>query len=338
MFKKKKFEVPVNELVDILSDYDTISFDIFDTMIFRALDQPTDVFLYLETKYNVPNFQSLRKEAEKDARKKSKNGEVTIADIYDVLENQCNFKASEWISREIQAEKQICFANPYIREVFLKLKEKGKRLIATSDMYLSKDILRDILTQSGYDGISQIYVSCDIQKSKASGELYSYIKKKLNPGRIIHIGDNQWSDVKKANEMGWASYYYPNINNDRYMYPSYMSALIGGLYRGLSNAYLKCGFYQYDDYFEYGFLNGGLLVYGYCQWINKLVKDKKIEHILFVARDGYIMEQVYKKYFNEIPSSYVLFSRFSAEQITFERYTKKYIDQTLGNRCKKLQK
>ncbi|MFR3752812.1 MAG: hypothetical protein ACLTW9_11970 [Enterocloster sp.] len=44
MFKKKKFEVPVNELVDILSDYDTISFDIFDTMIFRALDQPTDVF------------------------------------------------------------------------------------------------------------------------------------------------------------------------------------------------------------------------------------------------------------------------------------------------------
>lgn len=338
MFKKKKFEVPVNELVDILSDYDTISFDIFDTMIFRALDQPTDVFLYLETKYNVPNFQSLRKEAEKDARKKSKNGEVTIADIYDVLENQCNFKASEWISREIQAEKQICFANPYIREVFLKLKEKGKRLIATSDMYLSKDILRDILTQSGYDGISQIYVSCDIQKSKASGELYSYIKKKLNPGRIIHIGDNQWSDVKKANEMGWASYYYPNINNDRYMYPSYMSALIGGLYRGLSNAYLKCGFYQYDDYFEYGFLNGGLLVYGYCQWINKLVKDKKIEHILFVARDGYIMEQVYKKYFNEIPSSYVLFSRFSAEQITFERYTKKYIDQTLGNRCKKASK
>ncbi|MFR2989740.1 MAG: hypothetical protein ACLTMR_13085 [Faecalibacillus sp.] len=126
MFKKKKFEVPVNELVDILSDYDTISFDIFDTMIFRALDQPTDVFLYLETKYNVPNFQSLRKEAEKDARKKSKNGEVTIADIYDVLENQCNFKASEWISREIQAEKQICFANPYIREVFLKLKKKGK--------------------------------------------------------------------------------------------------------------------------------------------------------------------------------------------------------------------
>ena len=338
IIKKNKFGVPVGKLVDILAEYDTISFDIFDTMIFRAFDHPTDVFLYLETKYDVPNFQSLRKEAEKEARSKSKNGEITISDIYNVLEKQCNFKASEWINREIEAEKQICFANPYIQEVFLKLKEKGKRLIATSDMYLSSDILSDILTQSGYDGISQIYVSCDIQKSKASGELYSYIKKKLNPGRIIHVGDNQWSDVKQANEMGWESYYYPNVNNDRYMYPANMSTLVGGLYRGLSNAYLKCGFYQYDDYFEYGFLNGGLLVYGYCQWINRLAKDKKIEQILFVARDGYIMEKVYKQYFNEIPSSYVLFSRFSAEQITFERYTRKYIDQTLGNRCKKASK
>lgn len=335
MIKKNKFKVPVERLVDILAEYDTISFDIFDTMIFRAFDHPTDVFLYLETKYNVPNFQSLRKEAEKDARNKNKNREVTIADIYDVLERQCNFKASEWIDREIEAEKQICFANPYILEVFLKLKEKGKRLIATSDMYLSSDILSDILTQSGYDGINQIFVSCDLQKSKASGELYSHIENELNPGRIIHIGDNQWSDVKQANDMGWESYYYPNINIDRYMYPSNMSTLVGGLYRGISNAYLKSGFHQYDDYFEYGFLNGGLLVYGYCQWINKLAKDKKVEQILFVARDGYIMEKVYKQYFNEIPSSYVLFSRFSAEQITFERYTKKYIDQTLGNRCRK---
>lgn len=338
VIKKKKFDISVEKLVDILAEYDTISFDIFDTMIFRAFDHPTDVFLYLETKYNVPNFQSLRKEAENDARSKSKNGEVTIADIYDVLEKQCNFKASEWIIREIETEKQICFANPYILKVFSKLKEKGKRLIVTSDMYLSSDTLRDLLTQSGYEGISQIYVSCDIQKSKASGELYSYIKEKLNPGRIIHIGDNQWSDVKQANEMGWESYYYPNINKDRYIYPSNMSTLVGSLYRGLSNAYLKCGFYQYDDYFKYGFLNGGILVYGYCQWINKLAKDKKIEQILFVARDGYIMEKVYKKFFNEIPSSYVLFSRFSAEQITFERYTKQYINQTLGNRCRKSSK
>ena len=335
IIKKNKFKVPVEKLVDILAEYDTISFDIFDTMIFRAFDDPTDVFLHLETKYNVPNFRSLRKEAEKDARNKNKNREVTIADIYNVLEKQCDLKASEWIGREIEAEKQICFANPYILEVFLKLKEKGKRLIATSDMYLSSDTLSDILTQSGYNGIDQIFVSCDLQKSKASGELYSYIEKELNPGRIIHIGDNQWSDIKQANDMGWESYYYPNINIDRYMYPSNMSALIGGLYRGISNAYLKSGFYQYDDYFEYGFLYGGLLVYGYCQWINQLAKDKKVEKILFVARDGYIMEKVYKQYFNEIPSSYVLFSRFCAEQITFERYTKKYIDQTLGNRCKK---
>ena len=65
IIKKNKFKVPVEKLVDILAEYDTISFDIFDTMIFRAFDDPTDVFLHLETKYNVPNFRSLRKEAER---------------------------------------------------------------------------------------------------------------------------------------------------------------------------------------------------------------------------------------------------------------------------------
>ncbi|GAA9898206.1 hypothetical protein VN0781_01350 [Helicobacter pylori] len=36
--------------------YDVISFDIFDTLLLRPFIKPTDLFLYIETKYNIKVF------------------------------------------------------------------------------------------------------------------------------------------------------------------------------------------------------------------------------------------------------------------------------------------
>ncbi|GAA8357863.1 hypothetical protein KH0195_23590 [Helicobacter pylori] len=38
--------------------YDVISFDIFDTLLLRPFIKPTDLFLYIETKYNIIRFSS----------------------------------------------------------------------------------------------------------------------------------------------------------------------------------------------------------------------------------------------------------------------------------------
>lgn len=36
--------------------YDVISFDIFDTLLLRPFIKPTDLFWYIETKYNIKGF------------------------------------------------------------------------------------------------------------------------------------------------------------------------------------------------------------------------------------------------------------------------------------------
>lgn len=35
-------------------------------------------------------------------------------------------------------EMEFCYANPFMQQVFTQLREHGKRLVITSDMYLSK--------------------------------------------------------------------------------------------------------------------------------------------------------------------------------------------------------
>lgn len=36
--------------------YDVISFDVFDTLLLRPFIRPTDLFLYIETKYDIKVF------------------------------------------------------------------------------------------------------------------------------------------------------------------------------------------------------------------------------------------------------------------------------------------
>ncbi len=52
--------------------YDVISFDIFDTLLLRPFIKPTDLFWYIETKYNIKGFHQARILAEMQSREISK--------------------------------------------------------------------------------------------------------------------------------------------------------------------------------------------------------------------------------------------------------------------------
>ncbi|MEG0271369.1 MAG: hypothetical protein RR821_14075, partial [Clostridia bacterium] len=48
--------------------YQVISFDVFDTLLYREVERPVDVFLLLEVQRRQMDFAQLRVKAEKDAR------------------------------------------------------------------------------------------------------------------------------------------------------------------------------------------------------------------------------------------------------------------------------
>lgn len=182
----------------------------------------------------------------------------------------------------------------------------ANKIIITSDMYLPSNLLAKILKEKGFKHFSKLYVSGEIGKCKASGNLYKYILEDLNitPDKILHIGDNKISDIEKARENSIETFYYKNIferykiskmNHFAFEYfdkfainkisTSSITALsaINWINRG------NCSNYWED----LGYNIGGPLALSVIENLFIIAKQRNLSDIFFVARDGYMLKAVY---------------------------------------------
>lgn len=312
--------VEAHHFAKSLMIYDVISFDIFDTLILRPFDNPTSLFNIVGERLGYvsifTDFLAIRRLAEKEARdlmqNKTGSREVTLEDIYKVISKKTNIPVEVGVSCEFNAEVDYCFANPYMQRVFNILRSQNKKIIITSDMYIPQDKMIKLLEKCGYAGFDKLYISCDYKMSKQTGELYDIILNDYQGMKIVHIGDNYESDIVQANKKHIDNRFYKSVNNIGNTYRAeWMSNIIGSAYRGIVNSWLHNGTNKFNVYYEYGFICGGLYVFGFCNWLKRKAIEEKCEKIVFLSRDGYIYNKVYKEYFDEgcIDTEYFLWSR-----------------------------
>lgn len=241
-----------------------ISFDIFDTLIYRPFWNPTDLFYLLDIYANEClesvdsiDFRSIRIEAEKRAREKKNLNmpsyeEITFDEIYAEVneylsvDNNIIEKIKEY---EIELELKYCKTREYAKEIFDLAKYLGKKIIITSDMYLPEGVIRKILDNAGYRGYSELFLSCNERLTKHSGNLFRKIVKILSikPEEILHIGDNIHSDVQMANKIGLHSWHFPKAND---VFMNNIPSLYGGeTYNVLfADSFMMRDGYQYTRY------------------------------------------------------------------------------------------
>ncbi len=340
------------ELYKQLLDYDVISFDIFDTLLFRSWSSPKDIFEMVGLHLNIQNFKGIRKSSEAEARKAVQFPihEVTIGEIYDLVALKCGIDKQLGIDLEFSMEKKYCFANPYMKQIFDQLISNGKTVIATSDMYFSKEQILELLNSCGYSGFAEVFISSEYDCTKVDGRLQKIVQQKMGIHKsYIHIGDNKKSDILASSKVGWKTVYYQNVNELGKEYrPSMMTSLGGGLYRGIVNQRLYSGIPIHDPYYEFGYVYMGLLICGYCEWLNHIAHITNSSKILFASRDMYIVEKVYDKFFNKFDHEYIQISRMTALKMDFEHesemmlwYIKKNISlspsQTIAEALKKVE-
>lgn len=210
-----------------------VSFDIFDTLVYRPFWEPTDLFYLLGIYANqvlhtgdLLSFREIRITAEQKAREIGKLShpsweEITLDDIYDVIEDWLGLTDEQrqiLEKKEMELELQYCHPRSYARELFQLARAFGKKIIITSDMYLPKETVEKILIHCGYEGYEKLYLSSDVKLGKWSGNLYQYLSKDLHtaPENILHIGDTMPSDVDMAKKKGLQSYHFPKAV-DRFM-------------------------------------------------------------------------------------------------------------------------
>lgn len=306
-----------------MAKYDIISFDIFDTLVFRPFSKPSDLFMILGERLHVMNFKDIRVKAEKQAREQhavlNGNTEITIDDIYTIIESVTGIPKEIGIAEEVALEMEFIKPNPYCKRLFDLLKEQGKRIIACSDMYLPKEYIEKLLEKCGYTGFEEIYVSCEYTFSKRTSGMYKMLKNKYEGCSIVHMGDNYTVDVTTAKECGFEAIFSKNVNIAGMQYrATEMSPLIGTAYAGIVNMHMHNGLYSYSPRYEYGYIYGGIYVLGYCNWIHKHAINHGIDKILFLSRDGYIYKKVFNYLFSDIKTEYVYWSRIAGQKFAFE--------------------
>lgn len=305
-----------------LLQFDAISFDIFDTLIYRPFSAPTDLFHIAGAKAEILNFAEVRQRAERECREEkfSRRGtrEISFDEIYRYMENNCGKIYSEAKNYELEAEYELCFANPYMKKVWDILREKGKRLIIISDMYLSSEFLEKLLEKNGFSGFEKIFVSNEYNSSKYDGELYKIARDYLKSDKIAHVGDNEQSDIKSALNKGFTPFPVkaPNSIGNKYR-PFSMSAIVGSAYRGIVNSHLHNGANSFSQLYEYGFVYSGIFSLGYCNFIHKLKREQNADKILFLARDGDLLRKIYAKLYPDEDTEYFYWSRFAAVKLSF---------------------
>ena len=317
-----------------------VSFDVFDTLLIRPFWFPTDLFFFLDKELEehlgsigVVNFSSIRKDAEESARQRANatgKEDITLRQIYDYIEETGLYPKEAvrlMMQKELELELRFCSERKSAKELVKYASEKGKTIIATSDMYLPSDFIIKLLRKNGFDAISNVFVSCEAGVAKWSGKLYNYVLRQLNISKeeLIHIGDNRKADVRVPRRLSIRAFpFYRTID----MLSGENGIPLGTAYKkaykqmrspfphqmAMENLGTRCMLAVaanriYDNPFRVNHSNGdyaddvelfGNLALGmYCMaqamWVDKIARETDADSVLFFARDGFLPYKGFKQ-------------------------------------------
>ena len=302
----------IDELLKLIPSFDVISFDIFDTLLLRTYVKPMDIWRDIEEREEATGFFVARQKADKETYQAAtkRGGEHTIDEVYKLMGD----KWSGFKDKELEYERSSLVGNPEMIKVWGRVGELGKKRIIISDMYVDEDWLKETLRHNGIDGWDGFYLSSKYQKRKSTGELYKVIKRDFGEAKYLHFGDNERSDVAKAEECGIVAVRCPKLIDCVYEEFPFLRRfqeerpLIG---RSRFVGALSIGWNKYKyarPYFTFwnkiGFMFGGVLGYSYVRWIVERCKVLGINHLMFVGRDGYIWQKIAAEIAPEITGDY----------------------------------
>ena len=288
--------------------YDCYSFDVFDTLLYRTLDEK-EIFNIVEEKLlkinkKYKNFATLRIKNQYELQKRKNVVETTIDEIYDCFNNYSDEEKQIALNMEIETEKENLIPNLVLKKMIDDLLEQGKKIIIISDMYFNDEIISDLLKYFGFK-FDYIFVSSDYQCRKSNGKMYKLVlnKIKVNKKRMIHIGDNKVSDYLMCKIKGIDSFLWKKGNRN---HTEVLKKLGNKNYDNLYNFINKKKGLNF--YSEIGYKYFGPVLYGFCNWIMNEKKEKKLDQICFLSRDGQIVSKAFSIIY-EVNYPYFLASR-----------------------------
>jgi len=204
---------------NIVSQNESVIFDIFDTLVTRTIFYPDNLFRIIEKEFDQKfslksDFMRIRKETEYQLRiSRRHNGDVSYDDIYDHIHLYSNY-STEMIDylreTDFAYEMKTLIPKPDAIELLKYAFENDTEVIFVSDMYLTKVQVLSILETNGIPfQEDNVLVSSDTGLRKDNTSIWKDLvdTQRIDPSKTLMIGDSEVSDAKLPGDFGIGTFH-----------------------------------------------------------------------------------------------------------------------------------
>jgi len=291
-----------------------LSLDCFDTLLWRDVHAPVDLFNALG-EANLLQRSWAEQTARSSAAVRHRRNEVHIDEIYaELMPNASAAERRAAVQDELDTEARHCFAFKPTVELMRAAKARGIETIIVSDTYLDEKQLRGLIAAAAGEEVAgligRIFCSSHYGKSKGEGLYESVLKAlKLAPEKILHIGDNKKADVDGVAPFGVNTLHLAQFTEDsaqRIRLESAISSIFHSIETGTALTHqphrATIAAFEGDvrDSAEVlGFTALGPLFAGFDRWLADEAKALQAAnggtvHAVFLMRDGYLPQLVHE--------------------------------------------
>ncbi|MDE5718697.1 MAG: hypothetical protein K2I53_13990 [Lachnospiraceae bacterium] len=318
---------------------DAVSFDLFDTLIMRQVLFSEDVFDLVDDRLRqhgimIDDFAARRMASEKEL---SKERAPRLTEIYSHMKQACHIpeiEPEQIAVLEWEIDCGLVIPRREVCRLLSDLEARGKKVYIVTDSYYNKKQIVRILKKCGITHYTDIFVSCEYGVGKTQG-LFREFKEMTDAWSYLHIGDDVTADVEGAEKNGiMACRIYSGMDfleHAGYMglwdYTQHLSDRIRiGMF--VANVFNSPFQFEAEGHrigvhtaYDIGYVFFAPMICDFVLWFREQAEKYQLENILFCARDGYLVKQLYDELCNRISSTYFLTSRMAAIRAGMESET-----------------
>lgn len=298
------------KLLEMIESYDTISFDIFDTLVMRKTLIPHDIFFITEQKAKqkgivAADFQENRIRAEK-------NLIARIPDIYELYEEVqrlmeiSDADREKLLQLELETEHRYLVRRDSVCHLLRAMHKMGKRIFLVSDMYIPKEILLEWLRKMEIVEFEEAFLSCEYHRPKVNG-LYEIYKDAAEGTRYLHIGDSEIYDGRYAKAAGIEPFLIDSAvsSMEKSVYfsvESFKTKIENRMVLGHLSAAFYNDVFRGQKTMKIRSLRDMVtcaiapLISGLALWLIEQLLSGDYDGLLLAARDGYLLWRMFEKY------------------------------------------
>jgi FMN phosphatase YigB (HAD superfamily) len=305
--------------------YTVISFDVFDTLLYRRIAPPERVRVPAARRYcEIAARHGIETDAQRaEAARSAIEGRLRSESFRAGMDAECAQGAvfTHWLRQlladafepdqvdelrqvELAVERDTVYIPDGMNALLSDCVRRGMRLVCISDMYYDSSTVRWLLSHAGCQDVwERVFVSSEVGRTKGSGNLFRHALTMLQvaPNVVLHVGDNPAADYHQAIRTGVDSVLLRTGYHERNSRAATIQG-VGEPHFGWDEALLQAcrGYYEARSArskgitYDIGYwLQGPLLVDFIYKTLLRILSAERCDAVIFPAREGFVLQQIY---------------------------------------------